>query len=103
MGIVCLALKSKHWGRELALVESLQSVAAPVVSSEGSKLLYPTEKGASICDLHRVRLELEKLGLDWDATRFTDQTADQSPVASASLVPELQAVKTSHELADLVI
>jgi WD40 repeat protein len=67
-------------GRELAQLEDPEQNTRPAVfTPDGAKLIVAATNGLRVWDLRRIRTELAKLGLDWDAPPLT--TA--SPVAAA--------------------
>jgi len=61
-------LVERATGRELAQLEDPNQIAAPAVfTSDGTRLIVGAGDGLRIWDLRRIRAELAKLGLDWDA------------------------------------
>jgi serine/threonine protein kinase/WD40 repeat protein len=70
-------------GRELAQFEDPEQTARPAAfTPDASKLLVATKTGTAVWDLRRIRTELAKLGLDWDAPAYppAKQTGAQSPL-----------------------
>jgi hypothetical protein len=58
-------------GRELARLEDPEQVtSAPVFTPDGTRLVVAAEDGLRVWDLRRIRRELAKLGLDWDAPPY---------------------------------
>jgi serine/threonine protein kinase/WD40 repeat protein len=72
-------------GRELARLEDPEQIAAPAVfTPDGTRLIVAAADGLRVWDLRRIRRELAKLGLDWDAPPCPE---------TASGVPEPLEVK----------
>jgi serine/threonine protein kinase/WD40 repeat protein len=63
-------------GRELARLEDPEQVALPAVfTPDGARLVVSAEDGLRVWDLRRIRAELVKLGLDWDAPPYPEAVA----------------------------
>ncbi len=68
-------------GQELARLEDPDQLVAPAFfASDGTRLVVAADDGLRIWDLRRIRRELAKLGLDWDAPPYPE-TADDKPDA----------------------
>jgi len=66
-------------GRELLRLDDPDQVAGPALfSPDGTRLVVAAPDGFRVWDLRRIRSELAKLGLDWDAP----------PLAEAANLPE---------------
>ena len=75
-------------GRELAQLEDPEQNTGPAVfTPDGAKLIVAATNGLRVWDLRRIRIELAKLGLDWDAPPLpaASQGADAIPLAGAPL------------------
>jgi serine/threonine protein kinase/WD40 repeat protein len=60
-------------GRELARLEDPEQIAGPAVfTPDGTCLLVGARDGLRIWDLRRIRAELTKVGLDWDAPPYPE-------------------------------
>jgi tetratricopeptide (TPR) repeat protein len=60
-------------GRELARLEDPeQNNGAAVFTPDGAKLVVAAKNGLHVWDLRRIRKELVRLGLDWDAPPYPD-------------------------------
>jgi serine/threonine protein kinase/tetratricopeptide (TPR) repeat protein/WD40 repeat protein len=60
-------------GRELARLEDPeQTHGAAVFTPDGTRLVGCARDGLRVWDLRRIRAELVKLGLDWDAPPYTE-------------------------------
>jgi hypothetical protein len=60
-------------GRELARLEDPEQIAEPAVfTPDGTGLIVGAMDGLRIWDLRRIRGELTKLGLDWDAAPYAE-------------------------------
>jgi len=58
-------------GRELARLEDPERDAGPAVfTPDGTRLVCAADDGLRVWDLRRIRAELVKLGLDWDAPPY---------------------------------
>ncbi|MGH7139420.1 MAG: WD40 repeat domain-containing protein, partial [Pirellulales bacterium] len=58
-------------GRELAQLEDPEQNTRPAVfTPDGTKLIVAAKNGLAVWDLRRIRTELAKLGLDWDAPPY---------------------------------
>jgi WD40 repeat protein len=58
-------------GRELARLEDPeQNTGAAAFTPDGTKLVVAARDGLRVWDLRRIRAELAKLGLDWDAPAY---------------------------------
>jgi hypothetical protein len=78
-------------GRELARLEDPDRIAGPAVfTSDGTRLVVSADDGLRVWDLRRIRLELARLGLDWDAPPY--------PVAAEGK-PEPLEVKVAEAVA----
>jgi serine/threonine protein kinase/WD40 repeat protein len=63
-------------GRELARLEDPEQIAAPAVfTPDGTRLVVAAADGLRVWDLRRLRAELARLGLDWDAPPYPAATA----------------------------
>jgi tetratricopeptide (TPR) repeat protein/WD40 repeat protein len=63
-------------GRELARLEDpLQVTDEAVFTPDGTKLVVRANDGLRVWDLRRIRSELAKLGLDWDAPPYPEADA----------------------------
>jgi tetratricopeptide (TPR) repeat protein/WD40 repeat protein len=70
-------------GRELARLEDPeQNSGAAAFTPDGTKLIIAAKNGLRVWDLRRIRAELAKLGLDWDAPPYPPaaEKRDQQPV-----------------------
>ncbi|HWB13393.1 MAG TPA: protein kinase [Pirellulales bacterium] len=70
-------------GRELAQLEDPEQTARPAAfTPDASKLIVATTNGLAVWNLRRIRTELAKLGLDWDAPPYppTEQAEAQPPL-----------------------
>jgi Tfp pilus assembly protein PilF len=75
-------------GRELARLEDPeQNFGAAAFTPDGTKLIVAAKNGLRVWDLRRLRAELTKLDLDWDAPPVP--TASASPIAPLSIHVEL--------------
>ena len=75
-------------GRELAQLEDPEQNTRPAVfTPDGSKLIVAAMNGLRVWDLRRIRTELTKLGLDWDAPPLpaVSRGADATPLAATPL------------------
>ncbi len=62
-------------GRELARLEDPeQNSGAAAFTPDGSKLVVAAKNGVRVWDLRRIRQELAKLGLDWNAPPYSPAT-----------------------------
>jgi WD40 repeat protein len=67
-------------GRELARLEDPElNNGAATLTPDGTKLVVAAKNGLRVWDLRRIRRELTKLGLDWDAPPYPE-AADGVPV-----------------------
>lgn len=85
-GIYCLVELAT--GRELARLEDPElNAGAAVFTPDGTKLVVSTKNGLRVWDLRRIRTELAKLGLDWDAPPLpaAPPGTDATPLAEAPL------------------
>jgi tetratricopeptide (TPR) repeat protein len=74
-------------GRELAQLEDPEENSRPAVfTPDGAKLIIAAKNGLRVWDLRRIRTELTKLGLDWDALPWpaASQGADATSLAAAA-------------------
>jgi serine/threonine protein kinase/WD40 repeat protein len=75
-------------GRELARLEDPERLAGPAVfTPDGTHLVVRTDDGLRVWDLRRIRTELVKLGLDWDAPSFPDPLAAASGLLEVHVIP----------------
>jgi serine/threonine protein kinase/WD40 repeat protein len=75
-------------GRELAQLEDPEQNTRPAVfTPDGTKLIVAAMNGLRVWDLRRIRTELTKLRLDWDAPPLPAASwgADATPLAAAPL------------------
>jgi serine/threonine protein kinase/WD40 repeat protein len=75
-------------GRELAQLEDPEENSRPAVfTPDGSKLIVAAMNGLRVWDLRRIRAELTKLGLDWDAPPLAaaSRGADATQLAATPL------------------
>ncbi len=75
-------------GRELAQLEDPEQNTHPAVfTPDGTKLIVAAMNGLRVWDLRRIRTELTKLGLDWDAPPLpaASRGTDATPLATAPL------------------
>jgi WD40 repeat protein/tetratricopeptide (TPR) repeat protein len=80
-------------GRELARLEDPEQIAKPAVfTPDGTRLVVAAEDGLRVWDLRRLRKELLRLGLDWDAPPY--------PEAADVLPGPLEVRVEGAELAD---
>jgi WD40 repeat protein len=64
-------------GRELARLEDPDQAASfAVFTQDGTRLVDAAEDGVRVWDLRRIRAELAKLGLDWDAPPYPEAAAE---------------------------
>jgi WD40 repeat protein/Tfp pilus assembly protein PilF len=64
-------LVERATGRELARLEDPDQIAwAATFTPDGTRLVVGAKEGLRVWDLRRVRAELVKLGLDWDAPAY---------------------------------
>ncbi|HEY8504355.1 MAG TPA: tetratricopeptide repeat protein, partial [Gemmataceae bacterium] len=64
-------------GRELARLEDPEQTGGPAVfSPDGTRLIATARDGLRVWDLRRIRAELGKLGLDWDAPPYPGAPAE---------------------------
>jgi WD40 repeat protein len=83
-------------GRELAQLEDPeQANGSAVFTPEGTRLVVAAKDGLRIWDLRRIRAELNKLGLDWDAPAYP-------PAPPAVAAPPLTVYFDQGNLAALV-
>jgi WD40 repeat protein/Flp pilus assembly protein TadD len=74
-------------GRELARLEDPERIAgAACFSPDGSRLVVAAEDGLRIWDLRRIRRELARLGLDWDAPPYTEAAQSQFGLLNVQIV-----------------
>jgi serine/threonine protein kinase/tetratricopeptide (TPR) repeat protein len=67
-------------GRELARLEDPeQNTGAAVFAPDGTKLIVAAKNGLRVWDLRRIRAELAKLGLDWDAPPYLPIKEKKNP------------------------
>src|SRR5262249_2811824 len=67
-------------GRELARLEDPDQYAGQVVfTPDGTKLVALAANGCRVWDLRRLRQELTRLGLDWDAPPYPPEDAVPAP------------------------
>jgi tetratricopeptide (TPR) repeat protein len=93
-------------GRELARLEDPDRIASPAVfTPDGTRLVVSAAGGLRVWDLRRIRRELAKLGLDWDAPPYPDAAAG-SPgplevrvVGALALAPAPRDPKALNNLA----
>jgi WD40 repeat protein len=79
-------------GRELARLEDPELIAgAAAFTADGTKLVVTAKNGLRVWDLRRIRAELAKLGLDWDAPPLP--AASGPPAAPLSIHVELGHVE----------
>jgi serine/threonine protein kinase/WD40 repeat protein len=72
-------------GRELAQLEDPeQNIGPAAFTPDGTRLVVAARNGLRVWDLRRIRQELEKLGLDWDAPSHPAATPS-SPSPSLEL------------------
>jgi len=70
-------LVERATGRELARLEDPDQVTAGAVfTPDGTRLVIAGEDGLRVWDLRRIRAELARLGLDWDAPPFPEPGQD---------------------------
>jgi tetratricopeptide (TPR) repeat protein len=70
-------------GRELARLEDPEQIrGAAAFTPDGTKIIVAARNGLRVWDLRRIRAELAKLGLDWDAPRYppAEEKKDQPPL-----------------------
>jgi serine/threonine protein kinase/WD40 repeat protein len=75
-------------GRELAQLEDPEENSRPAVfTPDGAKLIVAAMNGLRVWDLRRIRGELTKLSLDWDAPPLTvaSRGTDATPLAAVPL------------------
>src|SRR5262249_25779490 len=82
-------------GRELARLEDPEQNTAPAaLTPEGTKLVVAARNGLRVWDLRRIRAELAKMDLDWEAPPYPptqeskDQRALEAPATRGPLPPE---------------
>ena len=74
-------------GRELARFEDPEMLAGLArFTPDGTRLVVQAPNGLRVWDLRRVRRELAKLGLDWDAPPFPQATEDEGEPIRAAFV-----------------
>lgn len=67
-------------GRELARLEDPDQYAGFArFTSDGTKLVAQAQNGLRVWDLRRIRQELARLGLDWDAPPYPPEKPDSTP------------------------
>jgi hypothetical protein len=80
-------------GRELARLEDPdQDASFAQFTPDGTKLVALARDGLRVWDLRRIRQELTKLGLDWDAPAFRPEEPD----ATALTPLEVQVVGAEY-------
>jgi hypothetical protein len=94
-------------GRELAQLEDPEQFARyALFSGDGTKLIAEAKDGLRVWDLPRIRRELAKLGLDWDAPPYPSEKPDPTAgdpievrILGADLIadPNTTAHQTSGE------
>jgi Tfp pilus assembly protein PilF len=63
-------------GREVARLEDPEQIAGGAVfTPDGTRLVVAAEDGLRVWDLRRIRKELVRLGLDWDAPPYPEAAA----------------------------
>jgi tetratricopeptide (TPR) repeat protein len=70
-------------GRELARLEDPEQNSGPAVfTPDGTKLVVTAKKGLRVWDLRRIRAELTKMRLDWEAPPYppAEEKKDQPPL-----------------------
>jgi WD40 repeat protein len=66
-------------GRELARLEDAERNTGPAAfTPDGTKLVVAAKNGLRVWDLRRIRAELAKLGLDWNAPPYPPPTKKQN-------------------------
>jgi WD40 repeat protein len=76
-------------GRELARLEDPELYyGSAVFGSDGTRLVATARDGLRVWDLRRIRGELVRLGLDWDAPPYPPPAKD-NPAASLEITVEL--------------
>ncbi|MGH7173210.1 MAG: protein kinase domain-containing protein [Gemmataceae bacterium] len=82
-------------GREVARLEDPeQSTRQAIFSPDGTKLIVAAKNGLRVWDLRRIRQELAKLDLDWDAPPdppAATRGADATPLAATPLSVHVEA------------
>lgn len=74
-------------GRELARLEDPDQLAAPAFfASDGARLVVAADDGLRVWDLRRIRRELAKLDLDWDAPPYPEPAEDKSGPLEVQIV-----------------
>jgi serine/threonine protein kinase/WD40 repeat protein len=69
-------LVERATGRELARLEDPEQNASPAVfTPDGTRLVVSAIDGLRVWDLRRIRAELARLGLDWDAPPYPEARA----------------------------
>jgi serine/threonine protein kinase/tetratricopeptide (TPR) repeat protein len=83
-------------GRELALLEAPdQNTGQAVFTLDGTKLIVGAKNGLRVWDLRRIRAELAKLDLDWEAPPYP-------PARAAKETPPLSVTVNLGEIASEV-
>lgn len=89
-------------GREIARLEDPdQQVGLAQFTTDGTKLVAQTSKGVRVWDLRRIRQELVKLGLDWDAPPYPSAVPEvtqpmEVQIVGAELVTDAKT-RDAHE------
>jgi hypothetical protein len=74
-------------GRELARLEDPDQIDGYAeFSPDGLRLVIAAEDGLRVWDLRRIRAELVKLGLDWDAPPYPEGKAAPPPELEVRLI-----------------
>ena len=77
-------------GREIARLEDPElSTGRVAMTPDGTKLITPNKDGVRVWDLRLIRTELTKLGLDWDAPPFPQETKSEAAVKVSFVGAEL--------------
>jgi WD40 repeat protein len=86
-------------GRELAQLEDPeQNIGAATFTRDGTKLVVAAKNGLRVWDLRRIRAELVKLGLDWDAPSYPEPSASEPRPLEVQLVGLEQVVSDPMSL-----
>jgi serine/threonine protein kinase/WD40 repeat protein len=89
-------------GRELARLEDPeQNNIAAALTPDGTKLVVAARKGLRVWDLHRIRAELTKLDLDWEAPPLPTTTASvEAPLSIHVEMGDMFSRPPEHSLVE---